>query len=71
MRLPNHEQAVIQPKKLKDYRLAHSHPIGRFKARFFRTLGFTDTNWQALEVQIRSLLDNDAIKKERTQYGQK
>ena len=71
MRLPNGDAAIIPPEKLRGYLLAHSHPIGHFKARFFGSLGFSAEDWRALETQIRSLLTNDAVKKEKTKYGQK
>lgn len=71
VRLPNSDKAVIQPEKLKDYLLSHSHPIGHFKARFFQSLGFTAGNWRALEIQIRGILANEAVEKEHTEYGQK
>ena len=37
MILPNIDKAVIEPEKLRDYLLSKSHPIGRFKAEFFRS----------------------------------
>ena len=70
MRLPNSDAAIIHPEKLRGYLLAHSHPIGHFKARFFDSPGFSAEDWRALETQIRSLLTNDAVKKEKTEYGQ-
>jgi len=32
--LPNADEAVIEPAKLRDYLLSTTHPLGRFKARF-------------------------------------
>lgn len=37
----------------------------------FRSIGFTDDNWEALEAEIRLLLRNDAKIKEKTDDGQK
>lgn len=71
MRPLDRDKAIIQPEKLQDYLLAHSHPIGRFKARFFYSLGFTAEDWRKLEEQIRRLLENDPVEKEKTDYGQK
>ena len=71
MILPNIDKAVIESEKLQDYLLSISHPIGRFKAEFFRSIGFTDDNWKVLEAAIRALLGNDAKIKEKTEYGEK
>lgn len=39
--------------KLHGYLLSTSHPVGRFKARFFTALGYTADEWQALEADLR------------------
>ncbi|WP_374090193.1 DUF6883 domain-containing protein [Methylomicrobium lacus] len=71
MKLPNKDQAIIPPEKLQDYVLPSSHPVGKFKAAFFQSLGYTAENWQRMEADIRSLLENDAKTGELTEYGQK
>ncbi len=53
MLLPNADRAIIDPPKLHDYLLSPSHPVGRFKARFFAALGFTADNWRDLEAALR------------------
>ena len=50
MRLPNVDQATIDRAKLEGYLLSEVHPVGRFKARFFASLGFTAHNWRELET---------------------
>jgi hypothetical protein len=69
--LPNPSKAVIAPEKLRDYLLSPTHPIGRYKALFFRTLGYDQTSWQELESQLRSLLARPAEPLESTKYGTK
>ncbi len=69
--LPNIDKAIIPPEKLRDYLLSPSHPVGKFKAAYFRTLGYTSDNWERLEADIRIILDNEATAKEHTKYGQK
>jgi hypothetical protein len=51
--LPNPERALINPVKLYGYLLSTTHPIGRFKARFFGALGFSVDQWEDLEVALR------------------
>lgn len=53
MLLPNGDQAIIEPRKLRDYLLSASHPVGRFKARFFVRLGFTAERWELFEQALR------------------
>ena len=53
MLLPGGEKATIDPAKLRDYVLSPTHPIGRFKARFFAALGFAPERWRELEDAFR------------------
>jgi len=43
VKLPNADQAFIDPAKLRDYLLSPTHPVGRFKAPFFAAMGYTQT----------------------------
>ena len=61
MRLPNADQAVIEPQKLHGYLLSPSHPVGRFKARFFTALGYAAEHWQDFESDLRSVADDDLV----------
>lgn len=49
MRLPNAERAIVDDAKLRGHLLSTEHPVGRFKAAFFRRLGFTMANWPELK----------------------
>lgn len=71
MRLPNADQAVIPPEKVRDYLLSFSQPVGKFKAVFFRALGYTSDHWEWLEADIRAILIHEASVGEETEYGQK
>jgi filamentous hemagglutinin len=51
--LPNVEQARIDARKLRDSALNPEHPSGRYKAEFFRQMGYTAEDWQELERDIR------------------
>jgi hypothetical protein len=46
MKLPNGHRAAVDERKVREYLLSHSHPIGRFKARVFASVGFHPGNWQ-------------------------
>ena len=71
MVLPNADRAEIDPAKLHSYLLSFTHPIGRFKARFFTALGYTAAEWQVLEADLRiQHLSQAAEPGPRMPYGQ-
>jgi len=51
MRLPNVNRAEIDERTLRDDLLSEEHPVGRFKAAFFRAIGFERNQWPALRVR--------------------
>jgi hypothetical protein len=51
--IPSADRATIEPSKLRDYLLSPTHPVGRFKARFFTALGFDPERWEELELAFR------------------
>ena len=69
--IPNADEAVIPPEKVRDYLLSVSQPVGKFKAVFFRSLGYTAADWEKLEADLRALLSYEAELGEKTEYGQK
>jgi len=42
--LPNREQAYIPKLKLKEYLLSKTHTIGKAKAKYLHSIGFTEKN---------------------------
>jgi len=42
MKLPDREKAYIPLLKIKDYLLSETHPIGKSKAKFFRSCGIVN-----------------------------
>ena len=72
MKLPAAERAVIESAKIRDYLLSTSHPVGRFKAPFFASLGYTSANWHRLEADLRDLaISGDTEPGHDSPYGQK
>jgi len=53
MGLPNAEAARIEADKLEGYLLSETHPVGKFKAKFFRGVGFAESN---VDVLLHGLL---------------
>ena len=52
MKLPNSKNAIISKKKLTDYLLSLTHEKGKSKAKFFRGIGFNETNVEKLETAL-------------------
>ena len=72
MNLPAAEHAVIEAAKIQDYLLSTSHPVGRFKTAFFAGLGYSSSNWQRLEADLRNLAaSGDAEPGQSSPYGHK
>ena len=51
--------------------MSPTHPVGRFKAEFFLSLGYSTENWRALEADLQSLLENEVHRTETTDFGEK
>jgi len=72
VRIPGAERAVIEPEKIRDYLLSATHPVGRFKAAFFATLGYGPEDWELLRDAMLSMVHgDDASAGEPTPYGVK
>ncbi len=72
MKLPNAERSIVDERKIRDYLLSRSHPVGRFKAAFFARAGFGPENVELLITQLRDFaLDEEAQLGDATEYGQK
>jgi hypothetical protein len=63
--------AIVSPDKVRDYLLSSSHPIGRFKSTFFKSLGYEQEHWQVLERDLRATLSTGVQPAGSTQYGEK
>lgn len=72
MSLPNADRALVDPAKIRDYLLAAAHPVGRFKARFFVSLGYAEEQWERLRDDILALgRSGDVSSETASAYGRK
>lgn len=62
MKLPNCEKAYIPASKLTGYLLSKTHPVGKWKARFFNALGFDETNADIIENSLLAIAHSEDIK---------
>jgi len=70
MKVPNAENAVIAPEKLRDYLLSETHPDGKHKARFFQAFGFSLDDWQSLGRAVRQhISDHEVARIEPSPFG--
>ena len=73
MLLPNAEHAFIDIRKLAEYSLDPTHPVGRHKSIVFRSvLGLTADDAETLyELLLRAVLAHDATLGRRDEFGQR
>jgi hypothetical protein len=55
MKLPNAQNAEIASSKLLNYLLSAEHPVGKWKARVFRSCGFNSSNLALLREGLLSI----------------
>ena len=61
MKLPRAEDAIIDAEKMRDYLLLPEHPVGRFKAAYLRTLGYSREHWEQLESDLREFHTSEDV----------
>ena len=72
MQLPNRANTYVSPKKLREYLLSDSHPVGRFKAKVFTSLGFTEQHLNDLREGLLAIAYMNEVREERQgSYGRK
>ena len=71
MRVPNARSALIEDSKLRDYLLSPTHPVGRYKARFFQNLGYAREDADRLAADLRDILANEVEDTVETEFGTK
>ena len=55
MKLPAGGDVLIEERKVLEYLLSRSHPVGRFKARVFAALGFESMNVEAFTGELHRI----------------
>jgi hypothetical protein len=72
MKLPNHEQARVDPHKVREYLLNVAHPEGMGKAAFFLSLGFESQARHLLAEALQQLAQETPVTQTMTtSHGQK
>lgn len=63
--------ALISREKVTGYLLSDSHPVGRYKAAFFKRLGYSADAPEIFERDIAALLTVHAMDLGATRHGRK
>ncbi len=72
MKLPGAESAIVDEQKVREYLLGESHPVGRFKAAFFNSLGYSTVDCEVLARDLAAhAVDGAASEAGRNDYGTK
>lgn len=72
LKLPHREKASVARSKLTDYLLSETHPVGRWKRKFFTTVGLNETNVDSLARGLISLANSEELKESiPSPYGTK
>ena len=72
MKLPHHDSVQIDIRKVRDYLLSPMHPVGRFKARVFKALGFDMGAVEAFVAEVRRIAsEGDVSEVEDFEFGRK
>jgi hypothetical protein len=61
VKLPGREKAYVPPSKMEGYLLSSTHLVGRVKARFFRSIGFDETNLDLLEQHLLAIAHSEEV----------
>jgi hypothetical protein len=71
-KLPEADRAIIDVAKVRDYLLSPEHPVGRFKATFFASVGYVRRDWERLRQELVSVaVAGDATPGQPSAFGEK
>ncbi len=71
MQLPNLDRATVAPDKLRGYLLSPQHTTGRYKARFFRGLGYSAEDWEQLAADLLRIAREGEAEPIPSPFGEK
>jgi hypothetical protein len=61
-KLPNRKNAYIATDKIEKYLLSETHSVGQSKAKFFRLLGYNETNFETLITELVAIANTEEVK---------
>lgn len=61
-KLPHRKNAYIPKEKLENYLLSETHAVGKSKAKFFRLVGYHETNLDELSDGLLAIAGTEEVK---------
>ncbi len=55
MKLPKNREVIVPERKITEYLLSASHPVGKAKAGYFRGLGYSERNASQLKDDLAAI----------------
>jgi hypothetical protein len=72
VKLPQADRVEVDVRKVSDYLLSPMHPVGRFKARVFRALGFEQATVASFLAEVRRIAaEGEVAEVEDFEFGRK
>ena len=72
MELPNAGSAIVTTDKLRAYLLSDAHPVGQYKALFFKNLGYDEADADILRQDLLNIAAEQEISdSQQSVYGTK
>jgi hypothetical protein len=69
---PYRDRAEVPMAKVRDYLLSETHPVGRTKAHFFKTLGYRQDAPESLQAALLGVArEGVVVAQERSRFGSK
>ena len=62
MKLPYRKRAILPLEKLTKYVLSETHAVGKLKAKFFRAVGFNETNISLFKKSLLNIAVTEEVK---------
>ncbi|MHB8483315.1 MAG: DUF6883 domain-containing protein [Nitrospiria bacterium] len=70
--MPNSEFSAIDIRKIKEYLLSTTHPIGRSKSAFFSEIGYNQSNTEVFKEALLNIAKTGKVlEKSETPHGTK
>jgi hypothetical protein len=70
VKLPNNTKAYIPKEKLTHYLFSEVHIVGKYKAKFFRSIGYNESNITLFTNELQNFVRTNEVKEAITStYG--
>ena len=72
MKIYNPNQAIIPKRKITEYLLSNTHPVGKSKAKYFEQYGFSAESWEIMADALSVFVNENEISSiQNTNFGER